>query len=70
MPGEIDKQAFGHLLRRRRQARRITQTELARLVDISVSNVNNFEYGRCLPSMPVYIALCAALGLRKPPLAP
>lgn len=57
-------------MRRRRQEHKITQTDLARKIGLSVSQMNNIENGRALPSLAVYFRLCMALGVRKPPFSP
>jgi transcriptional regulator with XRE-family HTH domain len=50
-----------------REGRDLSQTKLAALAGCSVKQINNIEGARCWPSMPIYVAICRALGAGEPP---
>lgn len=64
MPKE--RKELGAELRRKRQAKHISQVALAELTGVSTKQINHIEMGRNWPSMPVYITLCRALGIEEP----
>lgn len=55
-------------LRARREARGLTQQELADKAGIGRAVVCNVEYGRALPSLTAWLALCIALDVDPGPL--
>lgn len=60
---------FASEVRRRRQARNISQTKLGALVGCSVKQINNIERAVNWPSMPIYLGLCRELGFKSPMVA-
>jgi transcriptional regulator with XRE-family HTH domain len=56
-------------LKDRVDQRGVSLSQLARDVGISPQQMNNITHGRSLPSFEVYVKICEALGLPKPPLA-
>ncbi len=62
--------AFGMAVRRRRQMRRVTQSALARLCGVSVSQMCNIESGLNYPSLPIYFKVCTVLATKPPPFSP
>ncbi len=63
-----DLKSFGLEVRRLRNERNLSQTELADKIGFSNKHLNHIEYGTNWPSMRIYIALCRALGVEKIPL--
>jgi transcriptional regulator with XRE-family HTH domain len=55
--------ALGHMIRQRRQARRITLGELARRIGISAATLSLVERGRTNPSIGTLTAVADALGI-------
>lgn len=59
---------FGEMLRASREGAGFTRSKLARLLDVPEQNVKNWETGRVLPSLPMYLRLQHVLpDLRMPP---
>lgn len=54
---------FGANLARARQARGLTQTQLARSLDVADSYVSRLEGGRSTPSFAMLLRLASALGI-------
>ena len=46
-----------------RNARKISQEELAELADVSVDTISNIERGKFLPSLLTFVKLCNALNV-------
>lgn len=59
---------FAKSLRTLRKAQGFTLTELADKVGCSLKQISNIEHEHCWPGMPVYLAICKALGQPKPPM--
>lgn len=60
---ELDRQAFGSLLRSARRARKLPQTALAKAVGVSPVFISQIETGQRIPSDRVAKNLAIALGL-------
>jgi transcriptional regulator with XRE-family HTH domain len=54
---------FGRRVRELREARRLTQHQLAKLLLKSVETVSNFERGKMLPSLRTMAGLASTLGV-------
>jgi len=65
-----DLKVFGETLRTMRESRKVRRVTLAKSVGVHYKTLANMEAGRFWPSMPVYIAICRALMLGRPPLLP
>jgi putative transcriptional regulator len=50
-------------VRERRQARELSQAELARAVRVSRQTINSIETGRYVPSLPLALALARFFGV-------
>ncbi len=63
----LHHQCFGEFIRKRRAARRLTQTELAARVGLSAARLSNYEAGRFykLPPADVFLQLVEELGVRE-----
>ncbi len=59
---------FGRIMKARRLDLKMSHADLARAIGVSASQVSNMERGDNYPSLPVYVALCFALGYVKIPL--
>jgi transcriptional regulator with XRE-family HTH domain len=59
------KLKIGKLVRDRRQALKMSQTELARQTGVSDRQIGNIEWARNFPSMSVYIVICRVLGIES-----
>ena len=59
----MDKHTMGDRIREARKKQRLTQEQLAELLDISVEFVGQIERGLKLPSMQVFIRLVEALNV-------
>jgi len=60
---EIEIQFFSQQIRNLREARHLTQEELAKELGISRQSVIAFERGRCLPSLPLALNLANVFDL-------
>jgi transcriptional regulator with XRE-family HTH domain len=68
MPEEMPE--FARTLRERCERAKLTQSELARMVGVGQSQISNIMWGRNLPSLPLYVKICRALGIKRLPLIP
>lgn len=59
---------FAKALRARRKLCGFNQTKLSYEVGVSMKTLNNLEYARNWPSLPLYFALVRALKLEPAPL--
>ena len=57
----VDYEALGRRLKSRRRAAKLSQEELAKLVQISVSYYGNIERGRRIPSLDTLVTLANVL---------
>ena len=63
-----EQQAFAKGVYDARRKAGMTQAALAPKIGIGVQALSHIERGSNLPSLPVYFALCRALGFKKLPL--
>lgn len=69
MDDPVKRQLFGVTMRKRRKREGLNMTELSLKIGVSVKTYDNYEAGRCYPSLPVYFRICAALEVGTPPFA-
>jgi DNA-binding XRE family transcriptional regulator len=65
---EAALQSLAIHVRSMRKAMKISVEELAGRVGCTEKNIYHIERGENFPSMQVYLAICRAFGLEKPPL--
>lgn len=58
--------AFGKHIKRTREEKDITQSELAALMNINAQNISSYERGERCPSVYWTHRLCEALGVELP----
>jgi transcriptional regulator with XRE-family HTH domain len=59
-----EAEKFGMIVRRLREARRLTQEELAERADVSVTYVGFVERGDNVPTLTIILQIAAALEVR------
>ena len=62
-PGMERTQEFGHMLRRLREQRNLTQEDLAELIDRSVQAISKMERGHSLPNLETLIRISEKLNV-------
>lgn len=60
----IDYYAIGQRIRKIRKAKRLSQESLAEQIGISTTHMSHIETGNTKMSLPVFVALAAALEVR------
>ena len=63
MLADIDRIAFGNTIRMGREGMKMTQEQLAELLQVSTQYVSGLERGKAYPSIRMFISLCSALYL-------
>lgn len=58
----MDRKAFGEKVHQARNARKMTSESLAGLCDVNPVFIRQIESGARLPSLPVFVNICSALG--------
>ncbi len=71
-PTKKQRKELGAAIKARRTARGLTQGELCHLMNgaVGISQLSNVEQGESHPSLDLYLKICAALEMPKPPFAP
>jgi transcriptional regulator with XRE-family HTH domain len=57
----MDFKRGGQVIQRIRKKRRLTQGQLAKMVEIEPNSISRFERGDLLPALPTLIDICNAL---------
>lgn len=57
----VDMGTMGQRIRDSRQAAKLTQTQLGRLLGVTKGAVSTWETGRNVPDLPLFIGLCEKL---------
>ena len=61
---KAERDGFGLRLTQAREACCMTQQELAQACGLRYdTSIGNYETGRALPSLPVYVKICRVLGI-------
>ena len=58
----MDKKALGIRLRKARKDRGMTSEKLSELCNINATYLRQIEAGTKVPSLPLFVSLCAAVG--------
>lgn len=62
----VDPDSLGEDIIRMRQVRNMSQRDLAKqLHHTSVSALNNWEYGTCLPNLANLLEICSVFGITE-----
>lgn len=59
----VDYEAMGRRMKRRRRDKKMSQEDLAKAVQISVSFYGNIERGKRIPSIDTLVAIANVLGV-------
>lgn len=58
----MDRKIFGEKVRQARNARKMTSESLAGICDVNPVFIRQIESGARMPSLPVFVKICSALG--------
>lgn len=67
-PTKADFAKLGPAIKAARVRRGLTQHQLAEKVGVSYKHMANIQDGHSVPSLAVYVAICDALGMKRPEL--
>lgn len=59
----MDQEKIGKLIATCRKKKKLTQNELATLLNVTDKSVSKWERGKCLPDVSLYVELCNILGI-------